>query len=1093
MANDSQRPSAFPNNGSKIAHPKIDALRKDPAALALIDKLVAAGNTPNGSTPFANRGIDLPNDSLLRKVADITATNVNDAASMFQLLPDTELAMQILVSCILSPEDMMETNLIYTSNMDIKDAELSAALLDTIKGYFDNVYKIRPLLTSWLKDSLFLIGCYPMVILPENVLDAAINSSANVSMESLSGAFDRHGRLPHVGVLGNSTVNDKNEGSNYRGFSLESFREANDSLAYSPDVTIALESYNNLVDNTKLATDKDTKWSPYANKLKAALTLEKFELSVTDNPNVLKLPLVDEAVRAQRVHKAFSKIRLSTESDSVMKTKEQISIPELERELYRFRRYKNVPVLPLMPVSDAERPTVGHPLVMKLPSESMIPVHVPSNPEQHLGYFIMLDVNGNPLTRASQTDYYTDLTTNLNANQEMVSQLLATTKRAEFGRETNREIDQDEIMRVYSELVERDLMSRLRNGIYGENVEITRPTEIYRVMLSRALAKMHTQLLYIPAEFVTYVAFDYNKYGVGMSLLQKNKVIGGMRAMILFANTMAAVKNSIQRVVLNITLDPDDPQPANTVEFLLHEYAKTRQASYPLGASNPLDIISFLQNAGVEVMVSGNTRYPETKMALEDKTSSHAKPDSELEDSLRKRFLQGIGLTPEMVDAGAATEFATTVVRNNLIMAKRVKDYQERLMHFVQEFIQKYTIHSSILMDELIKLVEANEGKIPQEYRHEPKGEEGQKVKDHASPAQRYLSEFLKTLETSLPAPDVAEQATQFEAYAKFVEFLDKVLEAYIDPESLDQSEFGEYASVMPSILKTVRSYFMRQYIREKGIMPELDDLVTLDEKNMPRLNLFDVQANHTEGLMKSIGEYIKKMLKFQKAHPMPSNEPPPDETTGGGAPQGGYDENGTQVDGGEYDADGNYVGAPDETAGPDAIADDGSTPGNPTDDTATGLDEAGNPIADNEAGSEGATGEADVQDEVAGQEAPGATEAATGEAAETPPASGEEGAPPTEETPAETKEQTDETTDEDQQTTDADEEASTTADDESAETETTEETAASNTESQTDEQEAAAEEEPAASKAASGTEATDKEEKAGSEKSSGEEEETPE
>jgi hypothetical protein len=978
MASDSQRPSAFPNNGSKIGLPKLDALKKDPKIGALIDKLVSQGNTPNGSTPFTNRGVDLPNDSLLRKVADITATNVNDAASMFQLLPDTELAAQILISSILSPEDMMETNLIYKSNMDVKDGELSAALLDVIKTYFDQVYKIRPLLTKWLKDALFLIGCYPMVILPENVLDAAINSSENVSMEAFKLAFSDGGRLPNVGVLGNGTA-PRDEAGPMPGITLESLREIANPLKYDPQVNVSLEEFNKLFDHTDIAAAAPAALSERAKKFKETMTIESVNLSVTDNINVLKIPLIQETLRAERIQKAFSKARVSME-DRVQGEHEAISINQMERALYKHRRYKNVPVLPLMPIVDPKRPTLGHPLAMKIPSEALIPVHVPGNPQQHLGYFGMMDINGNFLTRASQTDYYTDLTTNLNANQEMVSQLLATTKRAEYGRETNREIDQEEIARVYAELVEKDLLNRLRNGIYGHAVEIARPTEIYQVMLSRALAKMHTQLVYIPAEFVVYIAFDYNKYGVGMSLLQKNKIVGGMRSMIMFANTMGAIKNSIQRVVLNITLDPDDPNPANTVEFMLHEYAKTRQASYPLGASNPLDIISFLQNAGVEVAVSGNTRYPETKLSIEDKSSQHAKPDTELEDTLRKRYLQGIGVTPEMVDAASGAEFATTVVRNNLIMAKRVKDLQGVLMHFTVEFIQKYTVNSSILLEQLIDVINTNKHKIPEEYHHEEKDEDGNTVHDDASPAQRYLTMFLKSLETSLPEPDVAEQKTQFEAFQQYDQFIDLAIKAYIDEEAMEQTFFGEYAQAIPVVKKLLANHYKRQWLREQGILKELDDLVLMDDEEAPRLKLEDTEINHAEGLMKSIGDMLKKVLKWQKSHPMPTatdGQIPSGDQNGSGA----VDEFGNPIDNGGTDDFGNPTGSQDNTG----ELDENGNPINPEGNAGAPTESSEPPQFDDEGNY---IGERSSSPEGSGA-APGEEEAP---ASETEPASGEEG-----------------------------------------------------------------------------------------------------
>jgi len=43
------------------------------------------------------------------------------------------------------------------------------------------------------------------------------------------------------------------------------------------------------------------------------------------------------------------------------------------------------------------RKSIGKPMLMKLPTESTIPVFIPGDPSNHIGYFVMLDGNGKPL------------------------------------------------------------------------------------------------------------------------------------------------------------------------------------------------------------------------------------------------------------------------------------------------------------------------------------------------------------------------------------------------------------------------------------------------------------------------------------------------------------------------------------------------------------------------------------------------------------------------------------------------------------------------------------------------------------------------
>jgi hypothetical protein len=722
MAGNNRDDSSFPNVGEQRKFPRLSLAKSDPEVQSMISKLVSdKASRPN--TASGNRAINVPEHTWLTKISELTSNNINDAKSLFQLLPDTELSMQILVSCILSPKDMVNTDLTYTVESTAITPETIGAMLQVVEDYFDKTYKIKSLLQPMLEDMLFLAGSYPLLVLPENTIDEAINGPGRVSMESLRSDLTERGVPRAMGFLGPSV------------------KSTADALSLENLITpLDIHGAGDIITKMTLTTESGKTINPY--------------LEVSDNPSLLKMGMLRDKIRQDRIQDILSvgkvsmearrdnlmpKVSMEAKGDLSMATpdskKKYATTGDMEASLYRKRRYKNVPVFSLTPSDMLEKRPVGHPLVMKLPSESVIPVHVPSNPEQHLGYFVLLDEMGNPLYKANNSDFYTDLSTNINSSTEMVSQLIATTKRAERGREDNNEIDSKQIIKAYTDLVEEDLLNRLRNGAYGADVEIARPTEVYRVMFARAMEQMHTRLLYVPSELMTYMAFDYNQHGIGSSLLEKNKILGGMRAIMLFASTMASVKNSVGRVSLNITLDPNDPDPSKTVEFMIHEHAKTRQASYPLGASNPVDIVSFMENAGVQVAVSGNTAYPETKLEVEDKISNKAKPDTELMEDLKNSFIMSLGLSPETVNMGAGAEFATTVVQSNLLLTKRVMQYQEKFTVLLLDFIQKYILYSGALMDELREVIVQSKKAAKVAKRKEEQEAKDKEEKDAADEA----------------------------------------------------------------------------------------------------------------------------------------------------------------------------------------------------------------------------------------------------------------------------------------------------------------------------------------------------------------------
>ena len=74
-----------------------------------------------------------------------------------------------------------------------------------------------------------------------------------------------------------------------------------------------------------------------------------------------------------------------------------------------------------------------------------------------------------------------------------------------------------QMVSTYQDVVEADLLARLRNGIYSSSAKIASNQEIFRIMLSRSLAGDMTQVLWVPKELLTYVAFEYDEDGVKLS------------------------------------------------------------------------------------------------------------------------------------------------------------------------------------------------------------------------------------------------------------------------------------------------------------------------------------------------------------------------------------------------------------------------------------------------------------------------------------------------------------------------------------------------------------------------------------------------
>lgn len=881
-------PSAFPKRDK--AFPRISVDRTDPQLTAVTDKLIPANN---GNNSNKRRPLQMLDMSLFDQIGASTAENITAVKSLKQLLPDLELVSQIVVSSILSPKDLTGSELNYSVDPNRFNSELAGPMLECVREYFENTYKMGELLAKPLEESLYGAGAYPLLILPENSIDMAINNPTRTSFESIRSEFDSTtNTIRSVGILGNATRENKTGTQSDAITNMESL--------LSPPREEHKQPYVAIVSPLKMKGEADR--------------VSDFDprVFVVDNPNILRLPHLYQKIKHDRLQDLLSTRKLGMEANRSQYFEHGLKNEKVpgSGSYYRRRHFSHQPVLALSPSSMLKNKPIGHPLVLHLPTESVIPVHVPSNPEEHLGYFILLDELGNPLVRAIESDYYANMSAGL-ANNDTTNRLIQKTSTMTNGRADPLSIKRrqvEQLTHVYGELMEEELNNRLRNGIYGENVQVGKPIDVYRIMFARALANMRTQILYVPAEMLTYIAFDYNQYGIGESLIQKSKVIGSQRVMVAFANTMAALKNSISQVKMTINLDPNDDDPAGTIEFLVHEQAKLRTASFPLGRTDPADILNYFQNAGISVEVNGNTHYPETKVLLEDVQSAHVKPDNDFEDNLRKRHLMSLWTTPETVDAGANAQFATTVVTDNQLLAKRVILTQKRYMLFIQDFIQKYVLCSGFLMDKLREIVRDNRQKLTEEdkrnadnaVRSDPTGGHrlvdsqesqsgGHRLMDSSKTAVQeerplettdnrsqkeepdddvdgIIIDFVYSIMTSLPAPDTTKLDTQFTAFTKYSEALDAMIAPFVSEDIMSSVEYAGLSQYVKSGIAAVKANFQRQWLRSNNVLPELEALAATDSEDSVAF-IFENHEKHLyENFGKSFLAYLKSIAAAKKA-----------------------------------------------------------------------------------------------------------------------------------------------------------------------------------------------------------------------------------
>lgn len=763
----------------------LNLLRKDPAA---------------GGGESSRPRVDI-NRFTMDKVSRQTSQDQTDSDAVMQTLPDLELVETVVVGSIIDPKALNEPNLLFTVDQSLFDSELGTLLLEPVEQYFKKDYKIDDRLDLILRDCLFYKGSSVLCVLPENVLDNLINGRRQVSMENFNIANQtvRAKASTALGLLGSPKAGDT--------VSLEGY-----------GVNESIRRINNC---------------PY--------------LTVTDNPEVLKLPIISDVSRACRIKEKLGKYRVSMEQEVHKFTNVEIE------ELYNSTMAGSENTQIITSPKFMNRPSVGHPLVMPFPSESIIPVFVQGRPYEHVGYFLLVDQNGYPVSKDSTRDFYGELQSGWKSGTggNNNSEVLRLTREAMGDNANKSEYEVDHIQQAYNAIIVNDLNNRLRNGMYDQEIEVGLTQEIQRILLYRNWKAKSTQLVFIPQELLTYIAFDYNPNGIGETLINRTKILSTIRTTLLFAETMGGIRNAMGRKRVRITTDAHDPDPEATIDGIQSLILEQGQRSFPLAAPDPAQTMDALVRSGYDFEINSNgAAYAETKVEYDDYNTNVNAGNPELQDRIRRMHISAFGIPPEKVDPMSSPDFATSIVQNDLVASRKVKERQKAFCEHLTKFIQTFTDHSSILRQEMYKIAVDNVKMIT--------APELQKLK-----LEEVVDQFILAISVELPAPDNTQHERQLESLETYERLLDKGLEANITPD-LFPDEFTQIPGLADDILAQTKAAMIRKFMAANNILPELDIFTEMDG-DKPAFSLLDFVSQKQATMTKAFLEYAKHSQLYKK------------------------------------------------------------------------------------------------------------------------------------------------------------------------------------------------------------------------------------
>ena len=755
---------------------KIPEVFKRDEDIAVISKLITDPHSSNKQT--------IDKDNFI-KLSKYTYDAIKSNETIISMFPDMELAIEIIISSVLSPNSMVDENLLYSITNLPLPIEVTNIVVPYIKEYMNEQYQIEDKLDTILEESYYTKGAYIQAVIPEASLDEIINRHI---YKELTPTIENLGLDRPTGILDVT------------------------------DVTVQIGNNH------------------YVNDL----------VTFTDNREVLCFnDISKKIINGTALTKYTGLESKNLELDSIFKqyleTNEVTDVIEVKNSEQTIRE------------------SIGVPLVIKIPTEAVIPVHVVGDPTQHIGYFVLLNDYGVPITyadewRASDEEKRLSMLTNgtVGKSKNNVSTLVKTVPML------------SDLEQLYGNIINRQIKEVLNNSKYGGISEVTEVNTIYNIMLNRALRNQHTRVLFLDASTISYVAFEYRDNGTGKSQLEKLKTLSSMRAIATMTRIMANVKNSIVNTEIDVKLDEDDPDPEKTVEMVIEEVTKSRELLTPFHLETMDDLVRWSRRVGYTFNFKHDTRLPDMEITHRDVAGERAEPDRELDDKYKKDMISALGLTPEKIDTAFSGKFATTEILNDTLMVKRVikiqKQYEIQLTNMIRTILRNdYKFRAK-----LVELYTNNIRKIRTTAKRKKEVEE--KVLKHEKMFIDYLVRTtINNVTVKLPRPDTTENENLNEHFKNYKDAVEEYVGILFSSDALPPELIGELGDDLEPFQTAIINTLLRKWGIENNYLTEVLEIIN-DGKNVG-LSILDDYADYSEMVVNIMLKFLKKNERRKKKH----------------------------------------------------------------------------------------------------------------------------------------------------------------------------------------------------------------------------------
>lgn len=782
--------STFSFSSSKVkeSNSNTPGLRPRVKSGSKVDDILRNYVRPNeqvgAQTQKSANGHPIPSYGALDANLSKTVSDRRDIKNILEMNPNAQLAIDICVNGTLSPNNTLDSQLQYKSSYD-KLGAIKSTLLQKIREIMNAQVELEDILPTVLKDAKYDVGSYALLVVPTGRIREMIKS-------------------------------EKLERTN------------------SDQKIMKFESMINDFSNVKRPLQADKR---YLEPSALSFKLEDIGLETTTSLDVSKLITVHSDLEIIRMNKMrenwikqeavngcldsledFSNYDIKADMAEMAKEHKQEGLDEsvIADSLNRARNYAFDDVISLAPEVDPDG--IDMAVHMHIPHESIFVMHKPGSPEDHVGYYIALDMSGNPISVGDELNIhnpnYNGTYGNDASNSAMSGQANFAAGNTEMGFSgmNNSSIQGRRISdktALFSKVTEKQLVDKIKSGYFKHHdISLAEHKDLMQTMFQRLLSNKQTQLIFVPASLMTYIAFEYDENGNGISLIIKHKNIGVLNSILTLANTLSAINNTIDYKEVRVKFDDDELDFNKTTDMVIGNLVRhSSMNGSRLLSTDVYKQFDYLGTKGYQLAFEDHPSFPGTSVEINNLDRERAAPDVDVMEKNEALLIQSLGSTPEVVDMARNVEFASSYFQSNLQAARRAIADQKILTKFLDKFIRTYLMNSPLALKWMIQEIDRSRKDNP-ELR-------GIKTIE-------LVRGFINSVTTQLPKPDMVKVELLDKAITEQEKLVDHVLKYTIGEEALQGEDVGEHLeATLEAIRRKIKAVIMRDFLASNNMFNE--------------------------------------------------------------------------------------------------------------------------------------------------------------------------------------------------------------------------------------------------------------------------------